>query len=172
MGYHRAGFEVVGIDMVEQPHYPFEHHVGDALSFPRCLPMWFNRTFDAIHASPPCQDHSILKNATGRTHGTGHLLGATRELLECTGLPWVIENVPGADMRADYRLCGCQFDNLPGLRRERWFETSWRGYDLRSPCSHNDQLVTVSGHGAQGWEYKLGRRTTQADDSARWVSTG
>lgn len=66
-------------------------------------------------------------------------------------------------MRVDYRLCGCQFDNLPGLRRERWFETSWRGYDLRSPCSHNDQLVTVSGHGAQGWEYKQGKRTTQAD---------
>lgn len=33
-----------------------------------------------------------------------------------------------------------------GLRRERWFETSWSGFALRSPCSHSDETVTVTGH--------------------------
>lgn len=161
MGYHRAGFEVVGVDVRPQPNYPFAFEQADALKVLERMPL-FVRGFHAIHASPPCQDHSKLRNATKRLHGTADLLPQTRILLEQTGLPWVIENVPGAPMRADFRLCGCQFA-LPGLRRERWFETSWRGFEMRSPCSHTDQLVTVSGHGAQGWEYKKGRRTTQED---------
>jgi DNA (cytosine-5)-methyltransferase 1 len=159
MGYYRAGFDVVGVDIEPQPHYPFKFFQADALEW---IDGPLDADWDAVHASPPCHDHSKLRNATGRNHETGWLLGATRELLEQTGLPWVIENVPGAPMRADYNLCGCQF-NLPGLRRPRWFETSWHGYAMRPPCSHTDQLVTVSGHGAQGWEYKKGRRTTQED---------
>lgn len=158
VGYHRAGFDVIGVDNRPQQNYPFDFIQDDAIGY-------LSRNgeyFDAIHASPPCQDHSKLRNATKRLHGTADLLPQTRILLEQTGLPWVIENVPGAPMRADFRLCGCQFA-LPGLRRERWFETSWNGFEMRSPCSHTDQLVTVSGHGAQGWEYKKGRRTTQED---------
>jgi DNA (cytosine-5)-methyltransferase 1 len=156
MGYHRAGFDSVGVDIVPQPHYPFEFIQGDALHV-----LWDDldvRQFAAVHASPPCQDHSMLQNATRRTHGTGHLLADTRELLEKTGLPWVIENVPGADMRPDYKLCGCQF-NLPGLTRERWFETSWRGFAMQSPCTcpTGFDIVDVTGHNPQGRIYKARR---------------
>jgi DNA (cytosine-5)-methyltransferase 1 len=142
VGYHRAGFDIVGIDNRPQLNYPYEFRQADALEY-----LWDNGTrFDAIHASPPCQDHSRLRGMPQfDRHDTAHLLEGTRNALSRTGIPWVIENVPGAPMRADYKLCGCMF-GLPGLRRERWFETSWRGFDLRHPCSHSDHTVTVAGH--------------------------
>lgn len=114
MGYHRAGFDVVGVDIEPQPRYPFEHHVGDALEFIA----EHGHEFDAIHASPPCHDHTSLSARAGED-GTGWLLEATRQAL--AGHPvTVIENVPGADMRVDLTLCGSMF----GLRtyRHRWFE--------------------------------------------------
>ena len=75
------------------------------------------------------------------------MLPKTRTLLERTGLPWVIENVPGAPMRADLKLCGCMF-GLPNLKRERWFETSWHAFDLRQPCEHSEPVISVTGTGA------------------------
>lgn len=138
-GYHRAGFDVTGVDISPQPHYPFTFVQGDALAYLA----EHGPSFDAIHASPPCQDHSVLTSVSG-THGTGWLLGATRTALIASGRPWIIENVPGAAMRNDYALCGCMFA-LPGLYRERWFETSWAGFALRSPCSHDGPTITVTG---------------------------
>jgi DNA (cytosine-5)-methyltransferase 1 len=123
MGYHRAGFDVVGLDSVAQPRFPFEFHQGDALDYLAA----HGHEFDAIHASPPCHDHSALRGRTGRDHGTGWLLDATRQLLESTGKPYVIENVPGAVMAPRVILCGSMF-NLGAagrvLRRHRYFETS------------------------------------------------
>jgi len=146
MGYHQAGFDVVGVDIKPQPHYPFEFHQADALEFPWMLNL---DQFGAIHASPPCQRYS-----RGTVDKLRHpdLLPPIRERLQDQPVPWVIENVPAAPMRADYRLCGCMFD-LPGLRRERWFETSWDGFDLRSPCHHPDPIVTVIGHGPNQHSY-------------------
>jgi DNA (cytosine-5)-methyltransferase 1 len=143
MGYHRAGFEIVGVDINPQPNYPFEFRQADALDFALSdfQKIWPVR---AIHASPPCHDHTPYVARWG-DDGTGELLWQTREIVASLPIPWVIENVPGAPMRVDYKLCGCLF-GLPGLRRERWFETSWGGFDLRSPCSHSDPTITVAGH--------------------------
>jgi DNA (cytosine-5)-methyltransferase 1 len=137
MGYHRAGFDVVGVDIEPQPRYPFEFIRADAITFPL-------EGFDAIHASPPCQDHT--RQYVPREHGTGWMLAATRERLSLIAAPWVIENVPGAPMRADLKLCGCMF-GLPYLKRERWFETSWQAFEMRPPCHHPEQPISVAGHG-------------------------
>lgn len=176
-GYQLAGFHVTGVDINPQPHYAGdEFHQADAIEVLDRLLLtayddpddWLSTAeFDAIHASPPCQDHSSLRHVHPEAHGTGWLLAATRERLNATGLPWVIENVPGAPMRTDFRLCGCMFD-LPRLRRERWFETSWHGFDMRPPCHHVGPAVTVAGHGAQGsYEFdENGNYPTQADRRA------
>jgi DNA (cytosine-5)-methyltransferase 1 len=111
VGYHRAGFDVVGVDINPQPRYPFEHHVADAMTFPL-------DGFDAIHASPPCQDHSPLKSRAGE-HGTGWMLDATLARLADQPAPWVVENVGGAHNRADLLLCGEMFD-LRTVRHRRF----------------------------------------------------
>ncbi len=127
MGYHRAGFEVVGVDIKPQPHYPFPFYQWDALVMPL-------DGFDAIHASPPCQAYTRKDANWGRkrTHWTEHpdLLGPIRERLMASGLPYVIENVPGAPLDAQLLLCGTMFPPpTPGsdlhLRKHRLFEANW-----------------------------------------------
>jgi DNA (cytosine-5)-methyltransferase 1 len=124
VGYARAGFEVVGVDINPQPRYPFEFHQADAMTFPL-------DGFDVIHASPPCQTYSITRH----THSVEHpdLLGPTRGRLRESGLPYVIENVVGAPMPGAIELCGAAFnlhafDPKSGLtlwlKRHRWFESN------------------------------------------------
>lgn len=119
MGYRRAGFtEIVGVDIVPQPRYPFTFIQGDALDYLAK----HGHEFDAIHASPPCQAYTVLKSVCGgKTYPD--LVAATRAMLKEIGLPWVIENVPGAPLVNPIRLCGTMF---PGLRvyRHRLFESS------------------------------------------------
>jgi DNA (cytosine-5)-methyltransferase 1 len=127
MGYHRAGFEVVGVDIVPQPNYPFAFVQADAIDF-----LWNGEKgepFDSIHASPPCQAHTTMSN---RWRGNGgladertDLIPQTREALIATGLPYVIENVPGAraEMKAPYTLNGGMFGL--GVDRPRLFETNF-----------------------------------------------
>jgi len=162
MGYSRAGFEVVGVDIVEQPRYPFEFHLCDALY---CLESWGASTveYDAIHASPPCQAYSMAaQSRRNEGHEYPDLLGPTRELLEQTGLPWVIENVPGAPMTADIKLCGCQVGLE--LRRERWFETNWLVNPMVPPHHHPHAVPSVVGHGTPSWvRAQLGYNPTIAD---------
>ena len=139
MGYHRAGFdEIVGVDIVPQPNYPFEFIQGDALEYPL-------DGFDLIHASPPCQVYSATRTfASVGDHPD--LVGPTRKRLESSKTPWVIENVPGAPIRQDVVLCGSMF-GLP-LRRHRWFETSDLPLMLVPPCMHryNGKVYIVAGH--------------------------
>jgi len=166
MGYHRAGFDVVGVDIEPQKHYPFEFQQLDAIEVldwiidpVHATGSYFVGDFDAIHASPPCQDHMRTPHLK---HGTGWLLAATRTRLQAIGVPWVIENVPGAPMRADYDLCGCMF-GLPNLRRERWFETSWHGFEMNLCHDHTEPAISVVGHGTPTWvRQKLGYNPTIA----------
>jgi DNA (cytosine-5)-methyltransferase 1 len=157
MGYHRAGFEVVGVDIKPQKHYPFEFIQADAMTLPFRM---LGRRFDAIHASPPCQDH--MRVGQHPVHGTGWLLNGIRQKLLKSGLPWVIENVPGAPMRGDIALCGCQV-NLP-IRRKRYFESNKSIFALSVSCSHDTPVVSVVGHGTPTWvREKLGFDPTIRD---------
>lgn len=152
MGYHLAGFEVTGVDDKPMPRYPFTFVQADALEYLAA----HGHEFDAIHASPPCQAYSV-STAPIRKEGKEYpdLLAPTREALTAAGRPWVIENVPGAPMRADYKLCGCMF-GLRRLKRERWFETSWHGFDLRPSCYHPEPVITVAGHDVPSHQRKFG----------------
>lgn len=117
VGYHRAGFEVVGVDISPQPNYPYEFHQGDALKFL----LEHHHEFDAFHASPPCQAWTLAQRIRRNAHPD--FITATRAAFGLIGKPWVIENVEGSPLRDPLTLCGVMF---PGLRvyRHRWFESS------------------------------------------------
>lgn len=139
MGYHRAGFDVVGVDLEAQPNYPFPFVQADVFNLE---PDELGLQHDAIHASPPCERY-IRSGMFDRSRHPD-LMDATRSLLRRSGLPWVIENVPGAPMHPNLWLCGCMF----GLevRRRRWFETSWPAFELIPSCQHFKPPVGVYGH--------------------------
>ena len=120
VGYHRAGFEVVGVDIDPQPNYPFEFIQADVMRLPARL---FS-DFDAIHASPPCQSYSDLAKRNGNGSSYPRLVEPVRKMLQLSGLPWAIENVEGAPLIDPVVLCGTMF---PALRviRHRLFETNF-----------------------------------------------
>lgn len=137
MGYHRAGFDVVGVDIEAQPDYPFPFYQGDALAVLHKLldghilgfrwpgtdgfTTWHTLgDFAAIHTSPPCQASTALTKGTNKGRDYVQLIPETRELLATTDRPTVIENVQGAEVRRDATLCGEMF----GLDviRHRYFE--------------------------------------------------
>jgi DNA (cytosine-5)-methyltransferase 1 len=119
MGLHRAGFDVTGVDIRPQPRYPFRFVQADALKPPFDL-----AAFDFIWASPPCQASSILQHLPWlRGKDYLQLIPATRTMLEAADRPFVVENVPGAPLRPDLKLCGQMF-GLP-LYRHRIFEMSF-----------------------------------------------
>jgi DNA (cytosine-5)-methyltransferase 1 len=116
-GYHLAGYRVVGVDLVPQPHYPFEFHQGDALTYPL-------EGFDLIHASPPCQDYSATKVLNRTEHP--RLIEPVRARLRACGRPHVIENVQRAPLLLPVELCGAMFPQLRGMLYEhRLFEASF-----------------------------------------------
>ncbi len=157
VGYHRAGFEVVGVDIKPQKHYPFEFHCADAFAFLEK----HGHEFDVIHASPPCQAYSF---ATPDRSKHRDLLGLMREALEKNGKPFVIENVPGAPMNFPITLCGTMFglcdtaENVV-LRRHRLFESpllmlgpggcSCKGVDTAHVTGHMGKINRHRTHGIQ-----------------------
>jgi DNA (cytosine-5)-methyltransferase 1 len=158
VGYARAGFEVVGVDIEPHPDYPFEFHQGDAIEWLEMLydDPSFIAPFDAIHASPVCHDWSPLASVTGRD-GSGDLLLQTLAKLPRLGMPWVVENVVGAPLphqddlfgRYGVELCGSMF----GLKvlRHRLFEAS---FPITAPPhgSHVGEFYAPAGHGDPNWK--------------------
>lgn len=146
MGLHRAGFDVIGVDIAKQPRYPFKFVQADALKPPFDLSQ-----FDFIWSSPPCQAHTSLKSMYNAKQHID-LVPQTRELLIASGKPFVIENVPGAPVRPDIILCGTMFGLGTGdaeLRRHRLFEINWIP-PLVPPCNHYARGRVCGVYGGHG----------------------
>jgi len=144
-GYVRAGFTVVGVDHKPQPRYLLsgatEFVQADALEYLA----EHGREFDAIHASPPCQAYSRCSNMPwAKDHPD--LLPATLDALEAVGVPWVVENVPGAPFhgRQVVELCGTMFGL--GTRRHRLFAASFFLFGCTNPCRHRKGDLTIAGN--------------------------
>lgn len=140
-GLVQAGYDVTGVDIEPQPHYPFRFEQGDAFD-------WLARDlseFDLIWASPKCQGHS---NLTPTAHKGNHEIQLPRvlDLLRAQDVPFIVENVEGAQqhMRNPIMLCGSMF----GLNvwRHRWFEVGNTDmFFLLPPCDHSFAPVLISG---------------------------
>ena len=161
VGYARAGFDVTGVDVKRHKRNPHPVIEADALSLD---PAWIAANFDAVHASPPCQGYSPMRHAKG-AKGAPLLIGPVRDLLEATGLPYVIENVEDAawDMRNPVTLCGTMFGlGAQGceLQRHRLFEAS---FPLSVPeCQHSGgPVIGVYGAHARNRSAKHGGRGTK-----------
>lgn len=152
VGYHRAGFEVCGVDNKIQKHYPFNFYQYDAIDFLDML-IWgvdmfsvcgFEHNFDFIHASPPCQGYSWSVRPENKIRFP-KLIRILRDRLQATGLPYVIENVYGArkHMIRPVLLCGTMF----GLntRRHRLFEIHPDLFFLTPHCNHPRRTVHITG---------------------------
>lgn len=148
IGYWVAGWDVLGVDIEDQPHYPFPFLKADALSVERMLPF-----FDAVHASPPCLRDTVMKHAKG-AKGDAHpeMIIPMRAMLQRSGKPYTIENVMGANLINPVILQGSMFklgavlstgERLQ-LERKRKFETNW---PLTAPVDHpcDDEVIGVYG---------------------------
>jgi len=132
MGYHRAGFRVIGVDIIPQPRYPFEFHQADALS-------WRLDEADVVAASPTCKTHTDLKVFSADYHRD--IIPELRAKLVQSGLPYVIENVEGAPLQDPVMLCGSMFDLL--VERHRLFESNVPLSQM--PCRHDEQARVSPG---------------------------
>ena len=185
VGYHRAGFDVTGVDVKPQPRYPFAFVQADALDYLA----GHGHEYDAVHASPPCQAY-LRYWMVAKDGRHPDLLGPTRAALLSSGRPWVIENVVGAPFAHYVQLCGTMF----GLRvyRHRRFETSWLlmqpehpphlvkiGSRLRQPKAHflAGGWVSIAGNigsfpaSAMGIDWMTGDELSQAIPPAytEWI---
>ncbi|MFD9270184.1 DNA cytosine methyltransferase [Streptomyces goshikiensis] len=156
MGYHLAGFDVVGVDNRPQPNYPFTFHQADAIAYLTALIASGEiEVFDLVHASWPCQRFARVTAWRGDRDEHPDLLTPGKKLMQASHRPWVIENVPEAPLRPDYLLCGSQFGL--NVRRHRTFETSWGGGgDLVPPCWHHKGLLAFEHKGERAYADAMG----------------
>ena len=147
VGYAKAGFEVFGVDLKHGKRYPFTYLRANVLDILRDEN--YIDQFDVIHASPPCQTHSItkhLRNAQGNSTSKLDLIPETREALIASGKPYIIENVVGSPLIDPVQLCGSSFGLK--VRRHRLFESNMpiKG----SICDHKNQGRPIGVYGAMG----------------------
>jgi len=170
MGLYRAGFEVIGIDIEPQPHYPFEFHQADAFKYPL-------EGFNAYWASPVCKGGSIASSCRpGLKEKYTEQITPIRQRLLKTGKPYIIENVKGYRhlLQNPIMLCGTMF----GLKviRHRYFECSFSVNTLLPPCAckgaagytaasdgfssfaNGAKLISVAGHNFSVEDAKVAMR--------------
>lgn len=157
MGLHRAGFDVTGVDINPQPHYPFKFIQGDALAQDLT-------GFDFVWASPPCQAFTAMQHIRKNADKHPDLIAPMRDKLTAWGGAWVIENVKGAPLRGAVMLCGTMF----GLRivKHRYFETSFPLPCMLPlpPCDHRDVY--------DPWHGKRDIREMKAAQDTPWIPAG
>jgi hypothetical protein len=159
VGYHRAGFEIVGVDNQPQPDYPFTFVQTDAMEYVA----EHGQNFQAIHASPPCQAYTVLNFEAKASYPD--LVPQVRHLLRQTGRLGVIENVPGATMRSDLVLCGGQFGLR--VRRHRLFEcVGWTPTYVDHPTCVRGPVPVYGNGGGKGtvklWQEAMGMDWTES----------
>lgn len=162
MGYHRAGFDVTGLDVKHGKRYPF-NYIRKSIED---VSVSMLEEFDFIHASPPCQTFSITRNlriAQGKQTSKVDWLPFTRDLLLASGRPFVIENVPGAPLHNPITLCGSSFGLK--VRRHRLFESNLPL--VGSVCDHKTQGRPVGIYGSMRDEIPSGGRTAKTMDEAK-----
>lgn len=152
MGYHRAGWEVIGVDKdpARLERYPFECYEADVVEFA----LKYHGDFDASHWSPTCTGYSAGTRALpDRFKRYDRLIGVSRGLAQATGKPYVIENVTGArsELETPVMLCGRQFgleaedeDGTPlVMDRHRLFESNV--FLMVPPHEAHDSRLQVAG---------------------------
>jgi len=189
MGYSQAGWEVMGIDIKRQGHYPFIYCEMDVMELLKTHKEWIRAHFDVIHASPPCQNYSVLK-ALHKDIDHPDLVTDVRTALQQIGLPYIIENVAGAPLINPIRLCGTMF-NLR-LFRHRYFEIGQKGNTIhieqpehtshrklglkaprtsREPVYADGEVHSIYGHfsGVQGAREAMGIDWMNRDEMAQAI---
>ena len=127
-GLVAAGFDVVGVDLEPQPEYPYSFVQADALTFDLT-------GFDFVWASPKCQAFTAYKRRPGHVREVENQIPEVRAKLRASGIPHVIENIPGAPLEHPFILCGSMFGL--DVRRHRQFEATFPV--LVPPCNHAAQ---------------------------------
>jgi DNA (cytosine-5)-methyltransferase 1 len=162
VGYHRACFEVTGVDINPQKNYPYEFIQTDALEIDLS-------GYDVIHASPPCQNY-CWSTAKPRKEGKTYpdLVESIRIRLIEAGVPYVIENVPTAPLVNPTYLEGTMFGL--GVIRRRAFETNWwlsqprfrprkrlikRPHKITGEIIQKSAYCSVAGNGGNGWSCRV-----------------
>ena len=163
-GYAATGFEVHGVDLKHGKRYPYTYVRADVIDVLRDKN--YLDQFDVIHASPPCQTHSItqhLRNAQGKTTSKLDLIPETRAALIESGKPYIIENVPGSPLINPIQLCGSSFGLK--VRRHRLFESNMAL--VGSICDHKSQGRPIGVYGSLNDEIPKGGKTAATIDEAR-----
>lgn len=150
-GYVLAGATVTAVDIVERAHRPDTDRItfvkADVVDVVKDHA--YLQSFDLVAGSPPCKVHTRLRHLVEAQGGKPihpDLLGPVRAELLAAGVPYVLENVEGAPLRPDVRLCGSMFglhthDSAGArrwLRRHRLFELGgWGNHGMAiqpEPC--------------------------------------
>lgn len=155
-GYTDSGFDMTGVDISPQPRYPYRFIQADALEY---LAEHYQE-YDFVHASPPCQGYSVTRNLKMARGYHPMMIEAVREMLQATGKPYVIENVPGAPLINPLMLCGTMFGL--GVIRHRLFECNPPIWFPPASCNHDGKTVPM------WWSDR--RRALKAGESFRYVT--